>query len=72
MKRLLLSFSLSLTMMYSFAQQLNGILFESRYPVTIRLDGQKVNLPSQTSFVANLRSGVYNVSADVKGRVIYN
>lgn len=72
MKRLLLSISLSLTMMYSFAQQLNGILFESRYPVTIRLDGQKVNLPSQTSFVANLRPGVYNVSADVKGRVVYN
>lgn len=72
MRKLLLSILLSAAMIPSFAQQLNGILFESRYPVTIRLDGQKVNLPSQTSFVANLRPGVYNVSADLKGRIVYN
>lgn len=71
MKKMIVCFAFSLLVITLFAQEINGILFESRYPVTVRLDGQRVNLPSQTSFVTNLRPGVYNVQADNNGRIIF-
>lgn len=71
MKKIIVIIALCLFFGFSFAQEINGILFESRYPVTIRLDGQRVNVPSQSSFIANLRPGIYNVQADANGRIIF-
>lgn len=71
MKKFIVIIALCVFIGQLYAQEINGILFESRYPVTIRLDGLRVNVPSQTTFIANLRPGVYNVQADINGRIIY-
>ena len=54
------------------AQQIKGIQFESRRMVTIRINGQDINRPSQSCFVANLNRGQYHVRAYSENRCVYD
>jgi hypothetical protein len=53
------------------AQQLKGFSFESRRMVRININGQDVNKPSQSCFVANINRGRYLVKAYISNRCIY-
>ena len=54
------------------AQQLKGLQFESRRMVTINIDGQDINRPSQSCFVANLNRGRYHVKVYSSRRCVYD
>lgn len=53
------------------AQRLNGLLFESSQKITININGQDINDPSQSCFIANLKRGDYFVKAFINGRCVY-
>ena len=55
-----------------WAQQLKGLQFESRHKVTININGQDVNKPSQSCFAANLNRGRYHVKAYNSNRCVYD
>jgi len=61
MQKIILTLWLFWTTVSIYAAQIDGIRVEAPYPVIVYIDGQQMNIPSQSCFIANLKRGQYLV-----------